>query len=476
MTQLQARRPASRVLAVASLGAFVAFLDATVVNAALPSIRASVAGSTTRDLAWVLTAYLLVLAAVLVVLGSSPRLVGRRALVGGIVIFTLASAMCGAAPSVELLVGARALQGLGAAVLVAASVTLVVEAVAEQRRAHAIGLWGAAAVVAAGLGPTVGGAIVELGGWRWVFLSNVPLGIVALWLARQELVGTGVPDVRDAFVRALRLLEHPTPRFDPQLWRTPSFSVAALATVVAGFGFFAHLLTDVLWLQQVWGYGVLATGLALAPGVVVAVVVAVVLGPPAQRHGHHSFVVPGALVWAGAYVWYHQQVGTEPAFWAEWLPGQVLGGIGVGGTLPLLARAALAEVPADRHAVGSVVIAGVRLLGGVLGIAGVALVLGTPTASTVVPLLRDGWLLSVFAFLLVSLLVLPLGVLEPSMPEEAVVEVTGRRVFVPEQRDGHAEPAAPATRTTKGQPDKATSVGVPSPRGSATRRSASRAD
>jgi MFS family permease len=197
--------------------------------------------------------------------------------------------------------------------------------------------------------------------------------------------------------------------------------------------------------------------------------------PLAERHGHRSFVVPGALAWAGAYLWYHQQVGTEPAFWAEWLPGQVLGGIGAGATLTPLARAALTELPADRHAAGSAVIAGVRLLGGVLGIAGLAVVLGTPTASTVVPL-REGWLLSVFAFLLVSLLALPLGALQPAVPEAAVLEVTGPRVYVPEQRDGSPEHVSSATHPEKGQPDSATSAGVPSPRGFAASRSASRAD
>ena len=90
----------------------------------------------------------------------------------------------------------------------------------------------------------------------------------------------------------------------------------------------------------------LRAGLALVPGALVAAVVAARLGPLADRHGYRVFVVPGALVWAGAYLWYHQRVGLEPAFWAEWLPGQVLSGIGVGATLPLLGSAALAAVPA----------------------------------------------------------------------------------------------------------------------------------
>ena len=100
--------------------------------------------------------------------------------------------------------------------------------------------------------------------------------------------------------------------------------------MVAGFGFYAYLLTNILWLTYVWRYDVFTAGLALVPGALVAAVVAARLGPLAERHGYRAFVVPGAVVWAGAYVWYHQRVGLEPAFWSQWLPGQVLSGIGVG--------------------------------------------------------------------------------------------------------------------------------------------------
>ncbi|WP_159709185.1 MFS transporter, partial [Arthrobacter sp. 18067] len=111
-------------------------------------------------------------------------------------VFTLASALCGVAPSVDLLVAARVLQALGAALLVPASLALVVEAFPEDRRSHAIGLWGATAAVAAGLGPPAGGALVELGGWRWAFLINIPFGVFALWVARHQLVESRAPGRR----------------------------------------------------------------------------------------------------------------------------------------------------------------------------------------------------------------------------------------------------------------------------------------
>jgi EmrB/QacA subfamily drug resistance transporter len=422
------------VLVVAGFGAFLAFLDATIVNVAFPSIRSSFPDSSIGSLSWVLNAYNIVFAAFLVVCGRLADLLGRRrSYVGGIALFTLASCCCAAAPNVEILVAGRVVQAVGSALLVPASLALVVEAHPEDRRAHAIGLWGATAAVAAGLGPPIGGALVELGDWRWAFLVNLPFGLVALVVARSSLVESRspgrrtMPDVPGALLlaTALALLNlavikapdwgwgsprvlgalfvrstsrHRAPVVDPALVRIPAFRVASVATVLAGAGFYAYLLTNILWLQYVWGYGVLRAGLALVPGAVVAAVVAARLGPLAERIGYRVLVVPGALVWAGAYLWYHQQVGTTPAFWGEWLPGQVLSGIGVGATLPLLASAALAAVPGGRYATASALISSVRQLGGVLGISFLVLIVGTPSSATIVGALHDGWLLSIVAF------------------------------------------------------------------------------
>src|SRR3954447_4192374 len=192
-----ARVPASRVLLVAAFGAFLAFLDATIVNVAFPSIRESFPDSSIGALSWVLNAYNIVFAAFLVVCGRLTDLLGRRrAYVTGIGLFTLASVWCAAAGSLEVLVAGRVFQALGAAMLVPASLALVVEAFPTERRAHAIGLWGAAAAVAAGLGPPLGGALVELGSWRWAFLVNLPLGLFALVAARRQLVESRAPGAR----------------------------------------------------------------------------------------------------------------------------------------------------------------------------------------------------------------------------------------------------------------------------------------
>ena len=142
----------ARVLLVAAFGAFLAFLDATIVNVAFPSIRESFPGTSIGDLSWVLNAYNIVFAAFLIVCGRLADLVGRRrTFIGGVLLFTLASVLCGAAPTVGLLVAARVVQALGAAMLVPASLALVVEAFPENRRTHAIGLWGATAAIPNGM-------------------------------------------------------------------------------------------------------------------------------------------------------------------------------------------------------------------------------------------------------------------------------------------------------------------------------------
>ena len=465
----------SRVLLVASFGAFLAFLDATIVNVAFPSIRASFPGSSIGALSWVLNAYNIVFAAFLVVCGRLTDLIGRRrAYTAGIALFTLASCWCAAAGSLEMLVAGRVVQALGSAMLVPASLALVIEAFPGPRRSHAIGLWGATAAIAAGLGPPLGGALVQMGGWRWAFLVNLPFGLVAIAVSRRTLVesrspgrrtlpdlvgamllaltlglvnfgiikasdwGWSNPKVISSFVAAVVIgllfvqssRRHRAPVVDPALVRIPSFGIACVATILAGLGFYAYLLNNILWLRYIWQYSVLGAGLALVPGALVAAIVAARLGPLAERVGYRVLVVPGALVWAGAYVWYHQMVGLTPDFWAQWLPGQVLSGVGVGATLPLLGSAALAAVPGGRYATASALVSSARQLGGVLGISLLVLVVGTPDPATIADRLEEGWVLSIVAFLCVAVVAVPLGRIRSSTDDE-VVEHGQPRVLRP---------------------------------------------
>ena len=448
------RIPDRTVLLVASFGAFLAFLDATIVNVAFPNIRESFPDSTISSLSWILNAYSIVFAAFLVVSGRLADLVGRRrTFTNGVLIFTIASVLCAVAPSVEVLIAFRLLQALGAALLVPASLALVVEAFPAEKRSHAVGLWGAAAALAAGLGPPIGGALVEWGDWRWAFLVNLPFGLAALWAGRRLLVESRapghrrLPDLLGATVSALMLgaltlgiikggdwgwtspatiacfvaaavllavfvvssRRHRSPLIDPALLRVRPFVVGNVATIVAGVGFYAYLLTNILWLQYVWGYSIILSGLAVVPGALVAAILASRLGPIAQKHGYRKVIVPGAIIWALAYLWYVLRVDVTPDFWGAWLPGQILSGIGVGATLPVLGSAALGAVPGGRFATASAVNSSARQIGGVLGIAVLVVIIGTPSATTTVDSLRAGWVFSAACFAVTAVVAVFIG-------------------------------------------------------------------
>jgi EmrB/QacA subfamily drug resistance transporter len=444
------RQPSpTAVLLVAAFGAFLAFLDSTVVNIAFPAIQRYFHTSDIGSLSWVLNAYNIAFAAFLVAGGRVADLLGRkRTFIYGVVLFTAASALCAAADTVGQLVAFRVLQGIGAALLVPASLALVVESFDAARRAHGVGLWGAAAAIASGLGPPIGGALVEASSWRWVFLVNIPLGVVAVLVARRWLVESRasgrrrMPDLRGAALLAtalgcltLGLIKgpdwgwvgpatigsflaaavamlgfvlssryHPTPLIEPAFLRIRSFAAGNALTLVASAGFYAYLLTHVLFLNYVWGYNLLRAGLAVAPAAFVAAVVAAVLGRVADRHGYRLIIVAGALIWAGSLLWYIERVGSKPDFLGAWLPGQMLQGIGVGATLPVLGSAALAGLAAGgSYATASAVVSSTRQLGAVIGIALLVVLVGTPARGAAEEALRRGWVLAAVCFAAVAI-------------------------------------------------------------------------
>lgn len=450
------RQPSSMtVLLVAAFGAFLAFLDSTIVNVAFPSIQSAFPTQTIGNLSWVLNAYNIVFAAFLVAAGKLADLLGRkRVFIYGVVIFTAASGLCAIAQTLDQLVAFRIVQGLGAALLVPASLALVVEGFDAARRAHGVGLWGAAAALASGLGPPIGGVIVEASNWRWAFLVNLPLGVVAVVAAKRRLVESRAsgprraPDLRGTVLLAAALglltlglikgpdwgwssLEtlgsflaaavalagfvltsrsHPAPLVEPALLRIRSFVAGNVLTVMASVGFYGYLLTHVLFLHYVWGYSLVRTGLAVAPAALVATVVAAVLGRLADRHGHRMIAMLGALIWAGSLVWYLQCAGTAPDFVGDWLPGQLLQGIGVGATLPVLGSATLSGLAAGgNYATASAVASSLRQLGAVIGVALLVVLIGTPDPGAAEETLRRGWTMAAVCFLAVAIGAIFLG-------------------------------------------------------------------
>lgn len=432
----------------------MAFVDVTIVNIALPDIRASFDDSSISSLSWVLNAYNVVFAAFLVPAGRLADLLGRKRFFElGIVLFTAMSVLCAVAPSLDALIAARALQAVGAAIVVPASLGLVLEAFGAGRRAHAVALWATAAAIAAGLGPVLGGVLVELSDWRLVFLVNLPVGIVAVIASKRSLVESrapgrrSIPDLLGAVILAssLALLTlgiiqgdewgwtspavlgclgatlilgawflrrctwHASPVLDPQDLRERSFGVANVLTLLASAGFFSYLLANVLFLTSVWGYSVLEAGLALTPGPFVAAAVAAPLGRFLDRHDYRWAVIPGALVWAGGVALLITRLGPTPDFVSEWLPAIVVLGIGAGATLPTLGAAAVAVAPGGRFATATGLNSVARQLGAVLGVALLVAIVGTPAPDELLAAFDAGWTLAVGCFLAVAVLAPALG-------------------------------------------------------------------
>jgi NTE family protein len=404
------------VLAVSSLGAFMAFVDATIVNIAFPDIAASFPGTAISSLSWILNAYNVAFAALLVVAGGLADLLGRRRVyLGGLAVFTVASALCAVAPTVGVLVGMRVAQAAGAALLVPSSLALVLHAHPPRERSRAVATVAVVSALAAGIGPALGGLLVEASGWRLVFLVNVPVGVLGYVLARRVLVESRkagrrqVPDLLGAvllaaaaaglvlavvkgdawgwlsvatvgttaasglltalFVRRCRT--HRAPLVDPALLRHRTFVVANAASVVAAAGFFGYTLVNVLYLTDVWHYGVLAAGLAITPGPLVAIAVARPSAWLVRRAGSRVVLVLGGLLWGGAVLWFATAVHSTPSYVAQWLPGMVLLGVGAGLLFPNLSAVAVASAPGDGFAVATGLNTVARQVGAALGVAAV---------------------------------------------------------------------------------------------------------
>lgn len=440
-------RPAaapSRVLLVVAAAVFLASLDLFIVNIAFPDIERAFPGTSVGSLSWVLNGYAIVFAALLVPAGRiADRLGRRRIFLVGLVVFSAASALCAAAWSVESLVGFRVLQAVGAALLMPTSLALLLDAFPPEKRAVAIGAWAGVGGVAAALGPPLGGLLVEAS-WRWVFLVNVPVGIVAvvagLRVLREsrnehdrrwpDLVGTGLlvagvgllswalveaPDhgwgsVRTiggivvgllllvaVVARAARTPATRAPVLELDMFRSRAFSLASLAALLFTVAFAAMLLGNVLFLTGPWGYSVLKAGLALAPGPLMAAVIAVRSGGLIARLGTGRAATLGSALFAAGSAWWLWRAGLEPNYAGAILPGMVLTGIGVGLLLPSVSGAVASTLPPDRLATGSAVLNAARQLGAVLGVAILVAVFGTPAPDELLAHFQRGWLLMVVA-------------------------------------------------------------------------------
>jgi EmrB/QacA subfamily drug resistance transporter len=416
-------RRQTQVLVVVVAGVFMAGLDLFIVNIAFPQIHRNFPHNSLASLSWVLNAYSIVFAALLVPAGRWADALGRkRAFLVGMALFTAASAACAAAPSVGFLIGARGVQAVGAALLTPASLGLLLPEFPPERRHVAIGAWAAVGGIAAAAGPPLGGLLVQAS-WRWVFLVNVPIGIVAIaagWrvlreirdadVAHPDAIGAGVltaglavlvvaivkgPDwgwssarIAGLFALALVLLavtarrsaRHPVPVIEPAIVRVRAFALATTASVLFFVAFAAMLLGTVLFLTTIWHEPILTAGLMLAVGPATAAAFAIPGARLGKLFGPGAVGALGAVVFALGGVWWLTHLGADRRYALDFLPGMLIGGVGVGLVLPSLTAAATAALPPTRLATGIALQTTGRQIGSALGVAILVAVIGAGTS------------------------------------------------------------------------------------------------
>lgn len=401
------------ILAVTSLAVFAVALDALVLFIAFPAIQRDFSAVSDGQLSWVLNAYTIVYGALLVPMGRFADLVGRkRIFLSGAVLFTLASALCGLAPSPEWLIAARVVQAVGGAMLTPSSLALTLGAFPQERRAIAVTLWGAVGALAVVAGPPLGSLIVQTAGWPGIFFLNLPIGLVTV-LAGRAIIGESrdesrgtLPDplgitlliagaalvafaivqsdawgwssvyVYGALIGGLAILgafivqssRSASPALDLALFGERNFRLANSAMFVFSIVFTAMLFGSIFFLTSIWGYTLVQAGLAVTPGPLMVVVFAPIAGRIAAAQGHRVLLVPGGLLYAAGALSFILASTATPQFLAVWLPTQLLIGTGVAFVLPVLSSAAVHDLPAPQLAVGSGVNQAIRQFGAVLGV------------------------------------------------------------------------------------------------------------
>lgn len=439
------RSSSAQVLVIACAGVVLASLDLFIVNVALPDIARDLHNPNLSELSWVLNAYAIVYASLLVFFGRlADRYRRDRAFVLGVAVFTAASAACAASTSVAMLVAFRVVQAAGAALVTPTSLSLVLASYESPRRSRAVRAWTAVGGLAAAIGPVVGGLLVGAS-WRWVFLVNVPFGIVAVVaglrrlpeipghpIDRPDPIGVllvtggvglltfglvqgpawgwsslgvvGVMGVAAVLLASfvVRCRHSTNPLVRPELFRSRNFSGASVLAFVFSAAFGGMLLSIVLWMQDAWGWSALRTGLGIAPGpLMVPLISFLVAGRLIRRFGAGAVIVLGSVAFAVGRAWWAVAVTTHPDYVSGVLAGMILGGVGTGLVLPTMMGAATSSLPPSSFATGSAVVNMIRQAGLALGVALLVAVVGTGTghaADELGSFQRAWWIIAAVAF------------------------------------------------------------------------------
>ena len=403
---------AAKVLALTAIATFLVSLDTSIVVVARRTIEDDLGHPTL--LTWVFSGYNIAYAAGLLTAGRFADVNGRkRSFLRGLALFSIGSMLCGIAPSSIFLVLARVVQAIGGAQLTPASIALVLPEFPAEKRTMAIGIWGAVGGLAAALGPSFGGLLVEWWGWRSLFFINVPFCIFTLLVGRSllheskdpnatknvDMVGTalGIPGVGfltlsltqagewgwlerrtvGAFIIGIVLIaafvyrcsQVSNPLLDLSLFKLPFVVAANISGLFFSIGFLGMWLLNTYWIQAVWHYSPAKSGLATAPGPIMAALLAAPVGRIANRVGHARILLVGSVLLAVGTFALSLSMNSTPQYLTHYLPWMLITGAGVGCSISTLSSSASAFLPPAKFAMGSALNTTSRQIGSALGAA-----------------------------------------------------------------------------------------------------------
>ena len=408
-------------LAAVSFGLFMIMLDNTIVNVALPSIERDL-GISLSELEWVVNGYALTFAVLMLTGGKLADMLGRRLMfMIGLAIFTLASLACGLSTDAHMLIAARVVQGGGAALMNPATLSIITATFPPRQRGTAIGIWAGVSAMALAIGPLVGGVITQQIDWSWIFFINVPVGVVAIivarlvidesrdtsheqrldlpglltsaialfaltyglieantygWTSTRILLLFGIAAVAFAVFIALELRQR-LPMLDLRLFRDTTFAGANATMMLVALAMFGVFFFVSLYVQNILGYSATQAGATFLPMTLLIILIAPVAGRWSDKVGSR-WLMGGGMALVGVSLVLFSRLGIDSNFW-DILPGLIVGGVGMALAMTPTTAAAMSSVPVDKAGVGSAVLNSMRQVGGSLGIA----ILGAIVASNI---------------------------------------------------------------------------------------------
>jgi EmrB/QacA subfamily drug resistance transporter len=419
------------VLLVVSLGFFMTLLDLTIVNIAIPNLITKLHASL-DDVLWVINAYALVLAVLVITAGRLGDLIGPRIMfLSGVAVFTAASAACGLAPSPGWLIGFRAVQGLGAAMLMPQTLTIITNTFPPERRGAAFGVWGAVAGVATIAGPTLGGLLVTAFDWRWIFFVNLPIGIIVLaitpiiipdlklgrrhridipgvllasagllaicyglvegqkynwgtitgFISIPLILGVGVALLL-VFLLVQKLTQDKEPLVPFAVFRDRNYSVVNWVSGVLAIGMMGIFLPLTIYLQSVLGFSALKAGLVMAPASLVSLPIAPLAGRMTDKIGGKYILMSGLILFGAGMGWL-ALVAQPNSSWPVFLAPLIVAGLGMGCIFAPMVTVAMRNIQPQLAGAASGVLNTVRQVGLVIGTATVGALLQNRLVSSI---------------------------------------------------------------------------------------------